>query len=1298
MRALALGLLLAVPAAAQVLPLRHLGSADGVSGLDRVALAPNGDLWMASASGLLRYDGVRTTAEPLPEADGPAYEVAASVSGDVWAWAPPGLYRASDGLPFSRVPVSRSLERVLDRSPAESIGIVPLPHGGAAVFSLTGGLWVGGTDGWRHVLEEPVRDVSPGTDGALWVLTRDRLGRLVDRPEAEVAWDPRPVRYGRHVRPHPDGAWVLTGTGLFVYRHDGTRTTVLDETHRCWFGDPDVAPDGTLALTVEAADLATYLVAPDGTLRQRLDVASGLRSTRVMALAFDREGGLFLASEVGLSYLEDAGTVTLFPLGARDGLSDFVVSPADGSLWMTTYGGAVYTHDGDALRAIRAASDDGRGAGYLFAGADGAVSWNEWIPQTSWAGFSSRDGAVLTRTDSRMPRAELNGRTLFQRAPPEVGVTWDDGTLLSTDAPLVRAVTGPPPSRRVWLDLDATLASLEGDRLAADAPGTPESVRAILARYGDRQVRGLDVDGRGRVWVSTRQGLLCLREIGPDVWEAREIGPEQGVPARGLDGLDVAGDRLWLGTPDGLLGFRILGDPPRLRPLATPGLAAALPHVSVYKVAETLGALWVIPHGPPTLVRYRVGPALPSPAVRLSRVAVNDRRVRHLNGLRSDTTRLALALAPVSFRRTSDLNYEYRLVGRGDGWVRLDGDPTVRFESLPPGSYAFEARAVRVGQAPGPVLSIPLRLVPPFYRAGWFLALCALGLVGLVAGGAWRHARQGARQREELERTVIVRTEALAASLATVEAQAEALQRMDEARSRLFQNVSHELRTPLTLLLGPLQDATFGLTDPDTLARQLPGMERNARRLHRLVTRLLDLARLDAGHLRLQARQTDLVPFLRLLVLTYADRAGREGLMLSFHAEPASLSAWIDRDRVEEAATNLVENALKFTTSGGKVRVTLAEARGEAVVQVRDTGRGIESDVLPHVFERFRQGADAAVHPAQGAGIGLALVREVVERHGGSVEVASEVGFGTTFSIRLPLDPARLPAEVVRVDDEVPPTAPRPPDADPDAAIPTSAPASPPTATVLVVEDNPDLRTYLREHLAPVYAVEEAADGVAGLEAARRLRPDLVISDVMMPSMDGFALCRALKADPDLGHVPVVLLTARADEASRLDGLSEGADDYLAKPFRAAELLARCENLIDVRRRLRARFSGEVVVQPSGVVVPSEEATWLAETTATVEAHLADPTFSVERLADALGMSTRALHRRMKNVSGLSPGAFIRTLRLQRAAQLLEQGAETITEVAHAVGFEDPSYFSRAFRQGFGVSPTDYAEGSKPTV
>ena len=580
----------------------------------------------------------------------------------------------------------------------------------------------------------------------------------------------------------------------------------------------------------------------------------------------------------------------------------------------------------------------------------------------------------------------------------------------------------------------------------------------------------------------------------------------------------------------------------------------------------------------------------------------------------------------------------------------------------------------------------------------WFVV--SANIIGMFAAyGLERYSRRNFSQARALN----AKRQELEVARAQAAEQAAQLAELDAAKDRFFANVSHELRTPLTLLLGPVRDALNGRYGPldGMWAQQLPLMHRSGERLLGLVERLLDLARLDARRLRLRVIETDLVALTHSIVLGFAARAEREEVALDFDAEPEQIDVWIDPERVEQVLTNLLSNAFKFTPAGGRIHVSLREADEAVVLTVRDTGEGIPPDVLPHIFERFRQADDTATRRHEGVGIGLSLVHELVTLHGGRIEAESTLGAGSTFTVRLPLGRAHF-------DDDAFATGPaRLPEATPaDALIPIAdGQATEPLtdATVLVVEDHADMRAYLRVLLAPHYHVEMADDGQAGLDAACRLAaedrtPDLIISDVMMPGLDGFALCHALREDKALSHVPVVLLTARTDEESKLEGLGEGADDYLAKPFSADELLARCENLIEVRRRLRARFSGEVVVRPTEVVVEHEEVDWLEEVKAVCEVHIADAGFGVDWLADTLDVSTRTLQRRLKEASGLTPGAFLRTMRLERAAQLLEQDAESVSEVATAVGYTDAESFSRAFRQGFGMPPSAYAAQHGPTA
>ena len=522
-----------------------------------------------------------------------------------------------------------------------------------------------------------------------------------------------------------------------------------------------------------------------------------------------------------------------------------------------------------------------------------------------------------------------------------------------------------------------------------------------------------------------------------------------------------------------------------------------------------------------------------------------------------------------------------------------------------------------------------------------------------------------------LEHKVEARTRELQTEKEKTEAQARHLQDLDRAKSRFFANVSHEFRTPLTLILGPTESALQGTYGPlpAPLRRQLERTRHHARRLLRLVGHLLDLARLESGKLTLHAQRADLVPFLQRIARAFTPLAERERLTLSFRSDVGALPLAFDAEKLEQVVANLLSNALKFTPEGGKVWVTLttppgngkaaSEETSAVEVVVKDTGPGIAEQDLERIFDRFEQVDGSATRAHEGTGIGLSLARELVELHGGRLLVRSERGFGSAFIVRLPLtaDEEDLAPESAVLGDGVAETSAEALTLDATSASvegTSEAPAdvSPADApVVLVVEDNADVRAFLREELEARYRIVEAADGEAGLAAARQHTPDLVLSDVMMPKLDGYALCQKLKADERLRHVPVVLLTAKAAEADALQGLTCGADDYLSKPFSAEALRARVANLLASRRQLRAQFSREFVVQPSGVVVASEEEAFLERVLAVIEsADGGEYGFGVEALAEEVGVSARQLRRRVRAVTGESPGALVRRMRLERAS------------------------------------------------
>ena len=1254
---------LAATARGQQAPVTSFGADDGIGAVFEMSRGARG-LWLGTADGLVRYDGARMVPEPLPVAAASGVlAVSASADGHVWAWAPPHLVHLPPDGPAVRVRASETLQAALSRREGHSLRLIALEGGSAVVSAASGGLWIGSADGWTPLTNAPIQDIS-ASGNRLWVLTRQRLGEVDLSAPAPPRWLPGTIWAAQHVRPHPEGAWLATEAGLYLVRRDGRRTTVLPDSARCWFTTPAVDASGALALTVETSALALLVVDPDGTVRHRVGPGDGLRAMTTTAVAFDDAGGLFAGSVLGLDYLDLSGDVRRWPISAVHDVSGVDVSPADGALWTTTYGGGVFRHDGTRLRVLRPETLPARTAAYLTALPDGSAVWIE-IDRETQRGTSWRsDGERVERLGDR-PIPVLvrpNGSHLVVAPNDRRRLRTASGTPVLT-AGAADGTRGPPRGGRLWFHVNGRLESLDGDRLASRDDGAPADVRLVLARFDGREVTSLATGTDGDVWVGTDQGLARLRTA-RGAWTTTDLAdryPDLGVR---IADVDVRGDTLTLATLRGVRSYRVAGD--RLEPIALPGLARAIPSRAVSHVARTMGALWVLPAGLPGWVRYASPPAGESPRVVLSEARVNGRPVRSVPPVRADTARLDLAFAPAALGAHGGA-IDYRL--DGGSWTRFDGEPTLRLQALSPGEHTVETRAQRPGWAPGPTSTLVLRVTPPYYRSPWFFALIASGAVALAGLGVRRRAQQAQARERALEATVAERTAALETSLTTVEAQAQRLHDLDRAKARFFATISHELRTPLTLLLGPLRDAASA----DDLAAHRAAMERNGGRLLRLIDNLLDISRLEAGAFQVDRRPTDLVPFVRWLVAAFASRAEAEGLSLTYDAPERPVVAAVDRERIERIVFNLLENAFRHTEAGGAVRVRLGADGGAAVLDVEDTGDGIPPEAVVRVFERFRQ-VEGRAHGS--LGLGLSLVREWAEAHDGSVDVESRLGEGTRFRVRLPLSAA--PPEPLAATPEPPPKA---PDAPPPATAPPDAPL------VLLVDDHDDVRAYLRSRIEPHYRIAEAADGLDGLEAACRLRPALIVSDVMMPGADGVELCRRLRAEPALAATPVLLLTARTDEAVLLDGLRVGADDVLAKPFYTDELLLRIENLIEVRQRLRG---GPSAAPPTA----SDEPDWLASVRGAVERHLDNPDLTVDWLASEAAMSTRSLQRRLKEESGLSPLAYIRAVRLEHAHALLASGDMTVRQVAHAVGFRDPAYFGRLFRQGYGVPPSSVPDAA----
>jgi signal transduction histidine kinase/DNA-binding response OmpR family regulator len=658
------------------------------------------------------------------------------------------------------------------------------------------------------------------------------------------------------------------------------------------------------------------------------------------------------------------------------------------------------------------------------------------------------------------------------------------------------------------------------------------------------------------------------------------------------------------------------------------------------------------------------------------------------------------------------VQFQYRLEGHDDDWIDAGFRRQVVYGGLGPGRYTFRVRAMNhAGEWSRHDATLSIPIAPFYYEQAWFWLLGGVLALTLFGGvHRWRIRSQTQRERR-LEAQMEERT-------AVVARQAEELRALDKAKSRFFANISHEFRTPLTLSMGPLEDVR---TDrhgviPTEAKQRIDLALLNNRRLLRLVNQLLDIAKLEAHTLTLHARPIDLAALLQRLKMAFTPLAERKRMTYSDDVPDLNSDLYGDPDQLEKVFTNLLSNAFKFTPDGGKIHVDVdpnpvdipcadRESSGWVAVHVRDTGPGIPPDQRDHVFDRFYQTETGSNHADVGTGIGLALVRELVTVHRGCVDITDTDGWGTTFSVYLRTGAAHLedrsdvelehsPAEVKAPADLEEVRIARESRTATEEHVPAGADDEledeDDRLTILIVDDNAEVRAFIREHLEPQYRTVGASDGRSGLSEARALTPDLIVSDVMMPEMDGYELCRAVKQDPELGFIPVVLLTARAGSEDKLEGLEGGADDYLTKPFDMAELKTRIANLIALRQRLKAQFRAEAVSQVPALDVKSTDDVFREGVRAAVEANLSDEDFGVLALAEAVALDRSHLYRRMMETLGKSPSAYVKEMRLERAAGLLRAGAGTVSEIAYGVGFRSVPHFTTVFRERYGCTPTQF--------
>ncbi|MDO6430312.1 two-component regulator propeller domain-containing protein [Flavitalea sp. BT771] len=638
----------------------------------------------------------------------------------------------------------------------------------------------------------------------------------------------------------------------------------------------------------------------------------------------------------------------------------------------------------------------------------------------------------------------------------------------------------------------------------------------------------------------------------------------------------------------------------------------------------------------------------------------------------------SIEFASPDYGRGARDKYAYMMEGFNPDWLYADGSQRrATYTNLGPGNYVFKVKVLNRDGLWSDVKTLNINIEPPFWRtpaAFIIYVLIAAGILLLVR----RITLDRIRMRFELQQQ---------------RREAERAHALEQMKTKFFTNVSHEFRTPLSLIMAPLNKIIEQAANEEQ-KKQLNLVQRNAKRLLNLVNQLLDFRKMEVQEIKLHPSIGDIVTFSKDISHSFIDIAEKKSIQFSFSSNIDSLEIYFDRDKVEKILFNLISNAYKYTHDKGIVSVNLIykpplndEGDGTLAIEVKDTGIGIPPDMHEKIFERFFQTdvPDSMVN--QGTGIGLAITKEFVKLHNGVITVQSAPEKGTCFTVHLPAKRIYEPSARAAV-------LPVQPDDD-EQIILEKGRNSGKRKTIIIVEDNEDLRFYLKDNLKSQYHIEEAVNGKEGWEKVKLLNPDLVVSDIMMPLMDGVELARKIKTETLTAHIPIILLTAMGSEDQQLEGLKVGVNDYITKPFTFEILASRIRNLLTQQKLLQKRFQKQIEVNPAEVTITSVDEKFLQQALKIVEDHIDSPGFSVEDLSQEMHMNRVTLYRKILSLTGKTPIEFIRSIRLKRAVQLLEKSGKSVAEIAYEVGFNDPRLFTKFFKEEFKVTPSQYVANKK---
>lgn len=817
-------------------------------------------------------------------------------------------------------------------------------------------------------------------------------------------------------------------------------------------------------------------------------------------------------------------------------------------------------------------------------------------------------------------------------------------------------------------------------------------------------IRQIYQDKQGDYWMPNTDGLLYWRPGG----EKKLYGAAEGIPTYCSAVLEDDFGQLWISSNFGLIQF----DKKERRVLRTYFVTDGLPSDEFNRLSyfkdETTGEMYL--GGINGLVRFHprdFQQKLPEITQKANLILTEcmifsgetnqEEDIRPLVfqenriDIHPGDLFLRIKFALTDYTRPSGIRYSYLIDGYNKNW-HTGYENDLLLSGLPYGKYTLHVKAISAnGFTYEKEMKILIHVWPPFYLQTWFVTLCLLLTAFSIVWYVRRRTRLLTERSAMLEQMVRERT-------VVIENQRQSLKELYDSKSRLYANITHEFRTPLTMIIGPVRRAlktAAGIPEPE-LQQNLQYILQNSEQLLGLVNQMLDLNKLESKAMQPEYRQSDILPFLEQVVEKFQHYAASREIKLGFNASGGPLIMDFDHDLLEKVLSNLLSNAVKFTPSGGRIQVRVKSLDHQLYVEVADNGKGIAPEKLPYIFERYYQADGSATRRSEGTGIGLALVKELVDLFEGKISVESKPGQGAVFTLVLPIrreapteDRNGIPANNMMA-------YPTPVEAGLVAL--DEGPDAEGRPIVMVIEDNPSVANFVASCLSRQYKVQAITDSRQGLAAVREQLPDLVFCDLMMPDMDGYEVCAAIKSDERTCHIPVVFLSAVTEQTERLKRLEAGADAYLSKPFREEELQAVAAGLLQIRERLRGRYlahsAGEDTVE-AVAEMPAEplnpyDIEFLNKIKSAIIGRLDNQEFDGAELARSIGYSNSQLHRKLTALTGLPAGRYIYQVRLGVAREMLQRKDLTIAEIAYQTGFSDPAYFTKIFTRAYGQSPRKY--------